>query len=75
MRKILDKVVLVFKIPELRKKIIFVLAAMIIFRIAANIPVPGINVEQLRQFFANNQLFGLRQYQNKGSFIFKFYIL
>lgn len=54
-----DKVIQVFKIKDLRNKILFVLAVLIIFRITANIPVPGIDVERLRQFFSNNQLFGL----------------
>jgi preprotein translocase subunit SecY len=57
--KWLEKVIQVFKIKDLRKKILFVLMILVIFRIAANIPVPGIDAERLRQFFSNNQLFGL----------------
>jgi preprotein translocase subunit SecY len=57
--KWLEKVIQIFKIKDLRKKIFFVLMILVIFRIAANIPVPGIDAERLRQFFANNQLFGL----------------
>lgn len=55
----LDKVIQIFKIKDLRKKIIFVLVILVIFRVAANIPVPGIDAGRLQQFFANNQLFGL----------------
>jgi preprotein translocase subunit SecY len=57
--KWLEKVIQVFKIRDLRKKIFFIFMILIIFRIAANIPVPGIDTERLRQFFSNNQLFGL----------------
>jgi len=57
--KWLEKVIQIFKIKDLRKKIFFVLLILVIFRVAANIPVPGIDTEQLKQFFANNQLFGL----------------
>ena len=57
--KWLEKTIQIFKIKDLRKKIFFVLMIFIIFRIAANIPVPGIDVERLREFFSNNQLFGL----------------
>ena len=57
--KWLEKITQIFKIADLRKKIIFVLLIFVVFRIAANIPVPGINTEQLKDFFANNQLFGL----------------
>lgn len=55
----LDKIIQIFKIKDLRKKIFFVLMILVIFRIAANIPVPGVDIERLKQFFANNQLFGL----------------
>lgn len=55
----LNKVIQIFKIKDLRKKIFFVLMILVIFRIAANIPIPGIDAERLKQFFANNQLFGL----------------
>src|SRR4030042_888969 len=54
-----EKIIQIFKIVELRNKILFVLGILFGFRLAANIPVPGVNVEQLRQFFENNQFFGL----------------
>ena len=31
----------------------------VVFRIAANIPIPGVGLENLRRFFAENQVFGL----------------
>jgi preprotein translocase subunit SecY len=55
----LQKIIQIFKIKDLRKKILFILMILVIFRIAANIPVPGIDTERLRQFFEANQLFGL----------------
>lgn len=55
----LEKILQVFKIKELRNKIFFVLGILVVFRLAANIPVPGVNVEQLRAFFEGNQFFGL----------------
>jgi preprotein translocase subunit SecY len=55
----LQKITQIFKVKELRNKILFVLGILVVFRLAANIPVPGVNVEQLRQFFDNNQFFGL----------------
>lgn len=55
----LEKLVQIFKIKELRNKILFVLGILIVFRLAANIPVPGVNIDQLRNFFENNQFFGL----------------
>lgn len=55
----LDKIVQIFKVKELRDKIIFILALLVVFRLAANIPLPGIDQERLRLFFGNNQFFGL----------------
>ncbi len=59
MAKAFEKIKLLFKIKDLRKKILFVLAVLVVFRIAANIPVPGIDIEKLKSFFEGNQLFGL----------------
>ena len=55
----MDKILKLFKIPDLRKRVIFILALLVIFRVAAAIPVPGIDTSRLAQFFAQNQLFGL----------------
>ena len=49
----------IFKLPELRNKILFILGIFVIFRIMANIPIPGIEVDKLRQFLEGNQFFGL----------------
>lgn len=54
-----EKIQQVWKIKDLRKKIIFVLILLVIFRLAAHVPVPGVNIANLRQFLAGNQIFGL----------------
>ncbi len=54
-----EKLILIFKIKELRRKIIFVLALLVVFRLAANIPLPGVNMEQLKRLFEGNQFLGL----------------
>lgn len=54
-----DTIVMIFKTKELRNKIFFVLSILVVFRVAAVIPVPGVDTSQLAAFFANNQLFGL----------------
>lgn len=54
-----NKIIQVFKIKELRNKILFVLAVFAIFRVMANIPMPGIDAENLRNFFNQFQMFGL----------------
>jgi len=54
-----NKVKLIFKDKSLSKKIVFVLASLVIFRLLANIPIPGIDHVALQQFFNNNQFLGL----------------
>ncbi|MDD4606906.1 MAG: preprotein translocase subunit SecY [Patescibacteria group bacterium] len=49
----------VFKIKDLRKSIFSVIGMLVIFRIAAHIPVPGVDIEALKEFFGSNQVFGL----------------
>jgi len=43
----------------LRRRLIFVGAALFLFRLGASIPIPGVNVAALERFFADNQFFNL----------------
>ena len=45
----------IFNAPELKKRLLFVLGALAVFRVAAAIPIPGINTDVLRQLFAAHQ--------------------
>lgn len=54
-----EKIKKIFKLRDLRNKILFVFTMLVIFRAIAAIPVPGVNTSQLQRFFENNQLFGL----------------
>jgi len=47
------------KTPLLRKKILFTLLILAVFRFIAHIPVPGVDLNLLRNFFAQNQLLSL----------------
>ena len=58
-----------WKIPDVRKKIIFTLLMLVIFRIGSNIPVPGINRSVLAELFSGNTgLFDLFNLFSGGSF-------
>ena len=47
------------KTPLLRKKLFFTLLVLVIFRLLAHIPVPGVNLNLLSRFFSQNQLLSL----------------
>lgn len=47
------------KTPILRSKVLFTIGLLLVFRLIAHIPVPGVNLNLLRQFFDQNQLLSL----------------
>ncbi|MBI2038419.1 MAG: preprotein translocase subunit SecY [Candidatus Nealsonbacteria bacterium] len=54
-----QKIIQIFKLKDLRNKILFVLAIFAVFRIMANLPISGINAENLKNFFGQFQMLGL----------------
>jgi len=54
-----QKLKLVFQDKNLTKRILFVLAILAVFRLGANIPIPGVDQNALASFFSDNQFFGL----------------
>lgn len=53
------KLSLLFTITDLRKKVLFILALLVVFRVAAAIPLPGVDPARLKAFLSGNQFFGL----------------
>lgn len=49
----------IFRITELRQKVVFTLAMFIVFRAGTHIPVPGVNASVIEQLFQSGNLFGL----------------
>ena len=47
----LEKFLNIFRIPDLRKRILFTLGMLAVYRLGAHIPTPGVNADQLEQFF------------------------
>src|SRR3954447_27086725 len=50
-----DKLANIFRIPDLRKRIVFTMAMLAVYRLGAHIPTPGINSALLQQFFDQNR--------------------
>ena len=48
-----------FRAPDIRRRILYVLGLLIVFRLLASVPVPGIDKEQLANFLEGNPIFGL----------------
>ena len=55
----LDDLKKIFTLRDLRKRILFTILLLLLFRILAHAPLPGVDIEKLKQFFSTNQIFGL----------------
>src|SRR5205809_7521037 len=51
----LEKFSNIFRIPDLRKRILFTLALLFVYRVGAFIPIPGVDSKLFAQFIANNR--------------------
>jgi len=54
-----DKLANIFRIPDLRRRILFTLGLLFVYRLGGHLPTPGVKWEQLEHFFE----------QNRGSFL------
>ncbi|MEO8050848.1 MAG: preprotein translocase subunit SecY [Acidobacteriota bacterium] len=68
--KFLEAFTNVFRVPDLRKRLLFALALLAVYRLGGHIPTPGIDTNKLEEFFRQNQgtLFGYLDVFSGGSF-------
>jgi preprotein translocase subunit SecY len=50
-----EKLANVFRVPDLRKRILFTLGLLAVYRLGGHIPTPGVNADKLQQFFEQNR--------------------
>jgi preprotein translocase subunit SecY len=70
MNKLFEAITNVFRIPDLRKRVLFMLGLLAVYRLGAHIPTPGINANQLEQLFDQNAgtVFGFFDMFSGGQF-------
>src|SRR5450631_3073971 len=68
--KFLEAFTNVFRVPDLRKRLLFALALLAVYRLGGHIPTPGIDTNKLEEVFRQNQgtLFGYLDVFSGGSF-------
>lgn len=49
----------IFSQKQLRNRIFYTILILLIYRLLAHIPMPGVNLDELKNFFSKNQVFGL----------------
>src|SRR3989344_747108 len=69
MDNFLHKLRLVMEDTVLRKRIFFTALILVIFRLIATIPIPGIDSLRLEQFLSGNEFFGLLNIFSGGGLI------
>src|SRR5579863_759230 len=68
--KFLEAVANVFRVPDLRKRLLFALGLLAVYRLGGHIPTPGIDTNRLEEFFQGQQgtLFGFLDLFSGGMF-------
>ena len=55
----MNKILQIFKRPDLRNKVLFIFFLLAVSRLVSSIPIPAVDPSRLKDFFAQNQFFGL----------------
>jgi len=63
----LNKLIQIFKKADLRNKVLYIFALLVISRLVSNIPIPAIDALKLKEFFSQNQFFGMLSTFTGGS--------
>jgi preprotein translocase subunit SecY len=48
-----------FSLPDLRRRLLFTIGMLVVFRFIAHVPLPGVNITALQDLFSRNQLLGM----------------
>jgi preprotein translocase subunit SecY len=59
-----------FHLPDLRRRILFTLGMLVIFRFVAHVPLPGVNADALQQLFERNAMLGMLDLFSGGAMKF-----
>jgi preprotein translocase subunit SecY len=55
MSKLFEAFANIFRVPDLRKRLLFTLGLLAVYRLGGHIPTPGINLSRWEEFFSQNQ--------------------
>ena len=69
MKAFLAKIAIALKDPAMRKRIGFTIGALIVFRLLAAIPMPGIDADSLGRLLSGNQFLGLLDIFSGGTLV------
>jgi preprotein translocase subunit SecY len=56
---VIEALINAFRAPDIRRRILFVLGILVVYRLLAQVPLPGVDHNQLKAFFDKNSAFGI----------------
>src|SRR5271170_7286315 len=62
----MERFLQIFKVPELRNKVLIVAGLLVAYRVLAAIPIPGVDAAKLANYFNSNQIFGFLNFFSGG---------
>jgi len=57
--KLLQAMIDALSLPDLRRRFLVIFAALVVFRLVAHVPIPGVDTAALEEFFRQNALLGM----------------
>lgn len=64
----IEKLRSIWKVKDVRNRLLFVLGMLALFRLASHIPVPGVNLQNLQDLFSSNQVLSLLNVFSGGGY-------
>jgi preprotein translocase subunit SecY len=49
----------IWALPDLRRRILFTIGILVVFRFITHVPLPGVDIAKLQEYFGQNLLFGM----------------
>ena len=62
----MNRLLQIFKVPDLRKKIFIVAGILVAYRVLAAVPIPGVDAARLQNYFGSSQIFGFLSFFSGG---------
>ncbi|OGK11864.1 preprotein translocase subunit SecY [Candidatus Roizmanbacteria bacterium RIFCSPLOWO2_01_FULL_37_12] len=69
MNELVDKIKLIFRDPQLKRKTLFTLFIFFVFRVFAFLPIPAIDLPKLKELFSQNQFLSLLDIFSGGTLV------
>jgi preprotein translocase subunit SecY len=57
--RLVQAMVDIWSLPDLRRRILFTIGILVVFRFMTHVPLPGVDIEALQEYFAASPLFGM----------------